>query len=1126
MKSKLIGQLTTMSKFMAYGWLLQLFFTSILIASDGMAQKPESIEKIQMSIQFEKAMLEEVFSYIAGQTQLKFAYEHSNVDVRQKVTVKAKETTLGNILRELSKNYDLKFLRINDNIFVSKKEGGDRVEERLSVQHQVRGKVTALSSGEGLPGVNVLVKGSSIGTVTDVDGNYSLNVPSATDTLIFSSIGYVQEEIPVNNQSTLDVQLAEDIRSLEEIVVIGYGTQQRSSVTGAVDQVSSEALEGRPVVNLTDALQGVSANLIIQQPNSEPGAGINLNIRGISTLGNNSPLVVIDGVVGGDINLLNPSDIKNISVLKDAGSAAIYGSRANNGVILITTKKGSKDTRPQVTFNGLAGINYPHFFIKPVHGYENAMLRNESALNAGQTSAVYTPEEIRQFRENGDETWFADEILQPAWQQNHNLAVSGGGERSTYYISAGYLDQQSNFVGPAKGIKRYNFRLNMTNELGKLKLTSILSYARRLNTDHSFSTGTLMVDASRVPLIYAQKDSLGRYLTNDVLQEFNSLGILEQGGFRRYDDDHVYGNVTAEFAITDFLKLRGVFGGNLYANHLFARTLQVDFFPQGVYGANRNTYDESRKSLDLNSQLMADFTKTFNGEHDINILLGVSNENHTDRGTGIYKIFTDPELGTPVTETVIEPNSYTSNQSASENSLNSAFGRASYAYHDKYYGEFSFRYDGSSRFAKNNRWGFFPSVSVGYRLSEESFLSSYRDHVGNVKVRASYGVLGNQNVGNYQYQTTYFTFQNAYGFNNVPVSGAGYNFANPDIRWESAATFNVGADLDFFNGALTLSLDYFNKVTSDILIPPAVPGVFGTSLPDFNAGKVGSKGWEIVASYVHLGKGVDHRISFNLGDSRNEVLDFQGEERLTGVEELQILLKEGYPYHSYVGLQREGYFQTIDEIESAAKPEGLTNLFPGDNRYVDVNEDGVIDDDDKVVFGNPFPRFTFGANYNVSFKGFDLSIFLQGVGKRTMMIRGETVEPFHFNYGMTMYTHQLDYWTPQNPDARYPRLSDNGSQSNTNNFRRGSDMYLFDAAYLRVKNVQLGYTLPAAFARKLGMQNFRVYLSGKNLFTLSDVKFVDPELTEFNNNLQNSGANSARAYPTMIYYGFGVDVTF
>ncbi|MDB5012232.1 MAG: TonB-dependent receptor, partial [Daejeonella sp.] len=297
------------------------------------------------------------------------------------------------------------------------------------------------------------------------------------------------------------------------------------------------------------------------------------------------------------------------------------------------------------------------------------------------------------------------------------------------------------------------------------------------------------------------------------------------------------------------------------------------------------------------------------------------------------------------------------------------------------------------------------------------------------------------------------------------------------------------------------------------------------SLPDFNAGKVGNKGWEVSLSYRKSGKVLRHFVSVNLADSKNKVLSFQGNERLTGIEELQVLLKEGYPFNSYVGFKRDGYFQNIDEVNSGPKPAGLS-LQPGDNRYVDVNEDGVIDNNDLMVFGNSFPRLTYGATYNIGFKGLDLNIFLQGVGERTMMLRGELVEPFHYNYGMTMYDHQLDYWTPQNTDARFPRLADNGSQSNTNNFRRGSDMYLFNAAYLRLKNVQLGYTLPRAISQKMGMQKLRAYVSGQNLLTFSGVKFVDPELTEFNNSMQSNGANSGRAYPTMVYYGFGLDVTF
>ena len=978
--------------------------------------------------------------------------------------------------------------------------------------------------GSPLPGVTVLQKNSSNGTQTDIDGSFTMIVPQG-DTLLFSFIGFKTEEAVVTDSSSLSIRLTPDVTSLDEVVVVGYGTQSRSRVVSAVDQVEEEAFEGRPVATTTQALQGQSPGLVIQQGNAEPGAATNLNIRGISTLGDNSPLIVIDGIVAGDINTLNPADIESVSVLKDAGSAAIYGSRASNGVVLITTKRGKKNQAMQVQYNGLVGVNSPRYFTEPVPGFRNAMLRNEAAFNSGLNEAVFTSEQIRQFRENGDEQWFAEEIVQDALQQNHNLSVSGGNENTTYLVSFGYTDQRNNFVGPEKGLKRYNYRVNLGSSYDKMELKATLAYAKVRIEDHSSSTGILMADAFRTPLIYSQRDSSGNFVTNDVLQQFNPLGILEEGGFRRYDNDDLFGNISAEYPLTDHLRVRGVFGGRLAINSQYERVKRVDFVPKGVYGQDLNTNDLMRRTLDLNTQLITEYGRSFNNVHDLDILLGASNENSSNRGVGIFKRFTDPVLGTPVSSTVIDESSYNSNESSSANSLNSVFGRVSYAYDSKYFGEFSFRYDGSSRFREDLRWGFFPSVSVGYNLTDEDFLEGYRSRVGGIKLRASYGVLGNQNVGDFQYQTTYFTFQNAYAFNNAGVSGTGFNFANPNLRWERAATLNIGADLHFFDRALSLTLDYYDKVTSDILVPPAVPGTFGTDLPDFNAGQMRSRGWEVSATYQHVGNLFNHSLRANLGDTRNEVLDFQGEEILLGIEELQVVLREGLPYRSYVGLKRDGIFQSVQEAQESAVPEGLTPG-PGDNKYADQNNDGVINDEDKFVFGNPFPRLTFGLTYRVEVKNIDFSLFVQGVGKRTMMIRGEQVEPFHFNYGATAYTHQLDYWTPENTDAYYPRLANAGTQSNTNNFRRGSDMYLFDGAYARLKNLQLGYTLPTVVSERIGLQKLRVYLSGQNLWTWSKVSFVDPELTEFDGNLNNAGANSARAYPTLVYYGAGLDITF
>src|SRR5690606_35745570 len=375
-------------------------------------------------------------------------------------------------------------------------------------------------------------------------------------------------------------------------------------------------------------------------------------------------------IIGGDINSLNPSDIESVSVLKDAGSAAIYGSRASNGVVLITTKKGDRNSPMTVQYSGLVGYNSPRYFTEPVRGYENAILRNEAAFNSNESSAVFTADQIAEFRANGDEKWFADEIVKPGLQQNHNLSISGGNENSTYMVSLSYLNQGSNFVGPTKGMERYNYPINLTNEYGRFKLISNIAYAKQKINDHSSSTSTLMVDAFRVPRYYSQKNENGEYLTNDILQQFNSLGILEQGGFRKYDNDDVFGNLSVELKLTDYLKVRGVFGGRLFSNTLYSRVNRVDFLPQGVYGQDRNTNDENRKSLDLNTQFMIDFNTTIKDSHRLSALLGVSNENHSDRGIGLYKRYTDPDLGTPITDTEIEERSYNSNQSSSMSSLN------------------------------------------------------------------------------------------------------------------------------------------------------------------------------------------------------------------------------------------------------------------------------------------------------------------------------------------------------------------------------------------------------------------------------------------------------------------------
>jgi TonB-linked SusC/RagA family outer membrane protein len=1094
------------------------------VANNSFGQK---FLEVSVTLKLKNAKLTDALDKISNEKHIKFAYADNVLKPTYVVSLKVKDKSIREVLDQVLTPFNLSYKVIDDVIVIDEKPeiesntGGIEHGPRQPIK--IKGKVTD-ENNLVIPGASVRVKGTTIGTVTDINGNYTIDVPDANGTLVFNFIGYAAKEQPIGNEATINVQLVPERTSLNEVVVVGYGTQRRSNVIGAVDQISAKAIESKPSINLTQALQGTSPNLIIQQTSSEPGAYANVNIRGVSTLNDNTPLVVIDGITGGDINLLNPLDIESVSVLKDAGSAAIYGSRSANGVILVTTKKGKNNSRTTVNYNGQAGIQSPHVGYKPVHSYENAILRNEAMVNAG-LQPIYSPQDIRNFQQQGDQQWFLDAILKDSWQQSHNLSLTGGNATTSFLVSAGVTDQRSNLVGPDYGLRRYNYRMNLTSNYGKLKLTSILAYSRSEIREHSYSTGTLIVDAGRTPTYYKIKDDQGRYLTNDVLTEFNPLGILEQGGYRTHDDDNLLGNLNAELSVTKDFKLKAVFGGRLLANHQFTRVKQVNFYPSGTYGADRNTNDDNNKNLFTNTQLLAEYSKTFSKLHNVDVLVGVANESTTSKANSIHLKYTDPELGTPTTGTIIDPaTSSASNNGTTETSLNSLFGRASYSYMNKYYGEFDFRVDASSKFARQNRGAFFPSVSGGYRLTEERFMQNYRNNIGDLKLRASYGILGNQSVSDYQYLRTYGPFQNAYGFNNSGVGGTAISFANPDLRWERAATLNIGVDAGFLKNSLTVAIDYFNKTTRDILLPPIVPGTFGAGLPSYNAGKVQNHGWELTVNYYLTTQNFKHSFSFNVADSKNKVLYLEGGDQLKSYDEMQVINRVGLPIGSYVALKRDGYFQNLDDIKNGPKPTGLT-VSPGDNRYVDVNGDGVIDDNDKFVFGNPFPRLTFGFTYNVSYKGFDFNLFLQGVGKRSMFIRGEQVEPFHVNYSQVIYQHELDFWTPQNPDARFPRLAASGSQSNENNFRRGSDMYLFDGKYLRVKNVQVGYTLPNAWAKLLGLQKLRAYVSGQNLLTFSGVKFIDPESTEFNSNLGAGGANSARAYPTPIYYGFGLDVT-
>ena len=1074
--------------------------------------------------------VEQALKVIAEQADLKLMYSENLMPKNRLVNIENSTMTLYDALWEILYNTNLQFAISPNRQLVILNRKINEVFVTEAQEETVSGTVYDAQTSETLPGVTIRIQGTDRGTATDIDGFFELTVPSLNETLIFSSIGYQSQEVAIDGRTDLQIYMEEAIYTGDELVVVGYGVQRAEDVTGSVGRVRSQSVENQPVADLTEALQGMTGNLTIQRDSGEPGAGMNINIRGISTMNNNNPLIVIDGVIGGSLSDVNPQDIEDISVLKDAGSAAIYGSRAASGVILVTTQSGRRNMDPQFTFSNRTGVNVPDIRYEPVPGYQNAILRNQMLVNSGNTP-VYSPEQIRTLRDEGDIEWFMDTIFQEAIQQDYNLSVAGGSENTTYRVSARYIDHENNLAGDF-GMQRYNFRVNLNTEYAGLDIQTRVSFQRSNITNHTGSMQFLVADAKRTPPYYnyTMKAENGRYLINDVLSQFNPLGVLEAGGTNESTNDVFTGGLQIGYDILENLQIRGNFSTVLNSNENLTQVKQVRYYAHpdderhaSVSGSDRNTNTHNYSAIRINPSLILDYRETIGTAHRINGLIGVSSESFQGQSSGLHLIYTDPDLNIPVSETEIQNSSYTSLETRNEERLQSAFGRVGYSFDQRYLFEFNFRYDGSSKFAEGNRWGFFPSFSAAWHISDESFMERYYNNVGDLKLRASYGSLGNQSIPNYQYQTSYFTYSNAYAFNNNTVGGTGFEFANENLRWETTTTINFGLDASFLNNSVNLSLDAYEQNTTDILVTPTVPGTYGGSVPDYNAGEMRNRGWEAALNVRFGSSDLYHSIGLTLSDTWNEVTRLIGDEQINSADQMQMIIREGVAFRSYYGYQVDGFFQNLDEVAEGPTPIGTT-VQPGDVRYVDQNGDGIIDQNDRVVLGNAFPRYTFGLEYQFNWGNFDLGVLFQGVGRRTMFLRGENVEPFHANYSYTMFTHQTDYWTPTNPNARWPRLASPGSASNSNNYQVSSDLYAFDASYIRLKNLKMGYRLPERYA--LGMSNVYLYLNAKNLFTISSMDFLNPEVTEFNNNMSNAGANSGRNYPDMKYYGFGIDITF
>ena len=1112
---------------LSYKPLLVMKLTFILITATIMQVSAATYGQI-VTLKGNNISLKGVFKKIQDQTSYDFLYNADDLKSAKKISVDLENLTIKQALDICFKNQPLKYDIKNTTILITKRSI-NKAETII-----ITGKVVD-TAGNPLPGVTIKEFNTLNAVTAGNNGIYKISVTDNNAQLEFSFIGFITQRISVAGNTVVNVKLKERNTSLNEVVVVGYGTQTRANINGAISTVGAKDIGDKPVLNTFQALQGESPNLIIQQNTLDPGANVVVNIRGVGTTGNNDPLVVIDGIVtqtSASLNTINPNDIASVTILKDAGSAAIYGSRAANGVILVTTKSGKLNQKPTVSYDGSYGLQVPDVLIHKVSGSDNAYYKNEALVNSGLPPA-YTPEQIQQLAAEGTGTWDINHLLYNAPLQSQNLSVTGGGETNSYFVSAGYQNQMSNIIGnggsgPGYGYQKYNLRFNQTSIIGRFKFNAILNYTKTRNKTNTYGDNNLFADANRVPANYNFQDAEGNYITNPVSSQYNVLGALREGGFGQSDNDEIFGNLNGTLTITKDLKLTAVFGGTLDNNGNFYNTKEVEFVPSGSYGNDLNVTDGNNKSEIFNTQIYANYAKTY-GNHNLGVTLGVSSENYSDRGFQLQENYTDPLLGTPTTGTIISPTGSNNSVDVEANSLLSAFGRINYDYKKRYFLDFVFREDASSKFAPGKRDGFFPSVNAGWLLTDESFMHDFRNTINNLKLKASYGVLGNQNVGNYQYQTTYFNYASAYGFNNVPVGGAGTNQSNPDLTWERAATFNLGVDFSLFNDKLSGSFNYFNKVTSDILqIPVDIPSIYGATPADENVAKVRDVGWEAEVTYTLRGPKVTQSFSANIADDQNTLLKLTGNttQEIGNEDVFQLIRKVGLPITEYYGYETNGFYQNQEQINNYPKPVGAV-VGLGDVKFKDLNSDGVINASDKTELGNPFPRYTFGFTYRISVSNFDMSLFIQGVGKRTEFLRGELVEPFQGNYGATLYENQTDFWTPENTNAKYPRLAISGSASQENNWGNGSNLFAFNAAYARLKNVNIGYTLPKQLLKSLGVEKLRVFLVGQNLATLTKLKFVDPETSEFGNNVNvNSSSTSARGYLLPVFYGAGVDLTF
>ena len=1125
-----------------------------------------TLKKNDISYSVTNESIQNVFTQLSKLTGFYFFYDESVVENIENVSLNVKSKDIDAILKTLTEETALTFKKVDNTISVNR---NSKKATTIQAVNQNQKKISGIVKdihGETIIGASVVVKGTSNnGTITDFDGNFNLEVPDNA-VVIISYIGYITQEVKVGSTTTLNILLQEDVQNLDEVVVVGYGTQKKVNLTGAIGIADGDVMENRPIGNIAQGLQGVVPNLNISFDSGSPTAKTTFNVRGATSLNGGTALLLVDGVETSDLSLLNPQDIESVSVLKDASSAAVYGARAAFGVVLITTKKGKKGQKVQINYNNNFSWSAPSRLPDGVSSDKWVRAINQAGINDG-SGAYFNAKQVDAIDAfikdptnnpsafldaNGDYTakgqwayagntdWFDTLYKDAAFMHQHNASISGGTEKNTYYGSIGLKDQDGLLAYGSDNYKRINMAFNFTSDVTKWLEIGFRAKYNRSESDspntHYYMGSSPYYEVYRafpfIPVTLPNGEFAGVEGSNF---NYNIAGILDQAGRSTVGADDIWYTGSFHLKPLEGLSVKGDYTGNKYFKQTrdHQKTLyqsmpnpsDTPLAKGSPNGVKQDKYNDTYQALNV----WAEYKKTFNQKHSLGAMVGYNQESKSITSLKIESsnLFANdfPMNDLATTFKSVE-------ESATIWAVQGGFFRLNYDYMQKYLIELNGRYDGSSKYNSDSRWGFFPSVSAAWRVSEENFFEPARDLFDNLKIRGSIGALGNQVTdGNFQYLGYLSgTSLNYLMGGNILTGLKPSTLASPNISWEKVITTNVGLDFTILKNRLNASVDYYIRNTNGMVVSKAYPGVLGTSGGKENLADMRTNGWELSLTWNDNiesvgGSPMDYSIGIGLSDNKSTITNYNNPTGSLADN------YEGKELGEIWGYVTDGFIMTEEEALKMSTVQSFISKtwIPGDIRYTDLNGDNVIDkgdntlanSGDRKVIGNTTPRYNFNINASVSWKGFDLRAFFEGTAKRDIWMDSSVFWGYDGVWGSAINDYHIDNsWTTTNTDAYYPIATWSKRSKET------QTKYLQNGAYIRLKDLSLSYTIPQKIVTNLGISQLRVFASGQNLWEGTKLfEFLDPDTTgkrKSNGDLDTDG----KVYPFSRSYSFGINLTF